>query len=574
ALAANPSVRLFVDRAGFARPDSALTPANAAAVAAVCARLDGLPLALELAAAWVAHLPVGELAARLDDAPRLLAGAGRVAPDRQRTLRATLDWSVALLTPAERALLARLAVFAGGWTLAAAEAVCPDDALPAGEILPLLAALVDQSLVQVEAGAGDEVRYRLLEPVRQYAAERLAREPAGPGLEAALRVRHAAYFLALAEAAGPELFGPAQPVWLARLEAEHDNLRAALRRALARGEATVALRLASALGEFWTTREHGREGRRWLEAALAAGGGAAPAWRAPALAGQGYLAWKMGDYPAARAAAEEALALAGEARDPAAGAAAERVLGLVAANRGDVVAAVAHYDAALALLGPNPAPPRAVELLNDLALSARERGDAARAVAYLEEALRLLRPAGSPAQTARTLINLAFLAFAAREYPRAGALLREALPLCRRAGAWRMAGQCLLNIGWIAYRSGEYAEAAAAYADGLRLVRHSGSPRDVVAAVYGLALVAWGQGTLQRAALLHGAVAAQREAFDCPLTDADRALLADRLDLTPLRAGLGEDAFAAAWAAGYALSLEGTIAAALADAPASRNRER
>lgn len=255
------AVRLFAARAEAAQPDFRVTGENAAAVAAICRRLDGLPLALELAAARVKMLAPAALLARLDDRLALLTGGARDLPRRQQTLRGTLEWSHDLLAPHERALFARLATFAGGWTLAAAEAVAAGDA-PAAAVLDGLTALVDQGLVQRIAGADGAPRFTMLETIRGYAAERLAASGEGE----TVRARHADHYLALAEAAEPHLKAAREGAWLARLAADQDNLRAALAWLLARGAGARAARLAVALWYFWWVRGDLSEGRRWLDA--------------------------------------------------------------------------------------------------------------------------------------------------------------------------------------------------------------------------------------------------------------------------------------------------------------------
>lgn len=281
------AVQLFVERAQAAAAHFELTDRNAPAVADICVRLEGIPLAIELAAAWVRVLKVEQISERLADALSVPSGRKRGTPNRQQTLRAALDWSYALLDESERRLFERLAVFCGGSDLEAAEAVCAGDDLPAGTILGLMAHLVDKSLAQVEDD-GPVARYRLLEPVRIFAADRL--EAAG-GAEP-LVTRHAAAFLALAERAAPELRGPAQVAWLQRLDREQDNFRTALRWLAGRGNTMDGLRLAVALAPFWSGRGHLSEGRRWLAAMLALPGAAAtpPGLRVAALSRSGEFA--------------------------------------------------------------------------------------------------------------------------------------------------------------------------------------------------------------------------------------------------------------------------------------------
>ena len=266
-LAAFEAVQLFLERAQAVQPRFVLTERNAAAVVEICRRLDGIPLAVELAAARLASLSVEQIAARLDDRLALLSAGNRTALPRQQTLRATIAWSVALLSSAEQLLLQRLAVFVGGWTLAAAEAICSGQGLAQRAVLQRLDGLVAKSLVQVE-DAGAELRYRLLETVRIYALEQL--EAAGEMEH--VRARHLAWYLTLAEEAEPQLTGPEQATWLARVATEHDNLRAARDEARQPGREMLGLRLAGALQRFWNVRGHLGEGRSWLAEALAVGG--------------------------------------------------------------------------------------------------------------------------------------------------------------------------------------------------------------------------------------------------------------------------------------------------------------
>jgi predicted ATPase len=312
-------VQLFLARAQEVEPAFTLTPENAAAVAQICMRLDGLPLALELAAARLRLLDPAALLARLSNRLPLLTGGARDLPARQQTMRATIAWSYDLLRPAEQSLFRRLAVFAGGWTLEAAEAAGADGA---GEVLDRLDALLSQSLLRREVRPGGESRYTMLETIREYALERLEES----GATAQARQVHATYFLALAEEAEPALRGPEQARWQQRLEQEHDNIRAVLAWTLAQANGTggalpiqgthsmleprvLGLRLAGALERFWTWRGYDTEGRRWLETLLAGSDKAPPQVRARACTTLGTLAWVSDDYAAAEAHHAQALAL-------------------------------------------------------------------------------------------------------------------------------------------------------------------------------------------------------------------------------------------------------------------------
>src|SRR5215212_8289234 len=306
------AVRLFVDRARLRLLDFTVTQENAGAVARVCRKLDGIPLAIELATARMGALAVEQVAQRLEvSLVDVLKGASRSAPPRQQTLRATLEWSHDLLCGAERALFRRLPVFAGGWTLEASEAVCSAGAIEVDDVLDLLGALVDKSLVVAGAVSGGAVRYRMLEPIRQYAREKLEES----GEVAEVQGRHAAFFLALAEEAEPELVGPQQSAWVERLEEEHDNLREALSWALVRGKADLGLRFGGALWRFWYQLGYLSEGIGWMERVLEASEPTASPVRMKALEGMGWLTQLQGDTERAEATYEEMLKLSQELGD-------------------------------------------------------------------------------------------------------------------------------------------------------------------------------------------------------------------------------------------------------------------
>jgi predicted ATPase len=307
------AVALFVERARAVRPDFSITNESAPAVAEICVRLDGLPLAIELAAARVTMLPPRAMLQRLGSRLKLLTGGARDLPERQRTLRATIEWSHALLDEGEQLLFGRLAVFSGGRTLQAIEAICDAEGDLPMDAFEGVSSLLDKSLLRQEEGPDGEPRFVMLETVHEFAREML--EQSGEADE--IKRVHAQYFLTLAEEAYPELKGANQLEWLKRLEAEHDNTRAALSWALERKEVEVALRLGGALWEFWSMRGYQSEGRRWLEEALAIDGRGSPELRAMALAGVGNLAEDQGDYDRAQEACEEGLELlAHEAREP------------------------------------------------------------------------------------------------------------------------------------------------------------------------------------------------------------------------------------------------------------------
>jgi predicted ATPase/DNA-binding XRE family transcriptional regulator len=419
-IADNPAVQLFVSRAREVAPSFALTRANAAAIAAICRRVDGLPLALELAASRMRLLNPTEILARLDRALPLLSGGSRDLPERQRTMRDTIAWSHDLLNPEERRLLSRLAVFVGGWDLAAAEAIArdeqPDPALAALDLLDTLANLVEQSLVitEIPAQGGEDVgaagRYRLLEPVRQFAAEHLA---AGGETET-VAARHAAHYLALAEAAEPALRGGTQVAWLDQLEREHDNLRAALRWSLGHGANETAARLAGALGLFWWYRGHIDEGRRWLAEVLAARDIPPPAL-AKALYAAGTLAEDVSDYARSTDYLERSVAIFRELGD--------------------------GTNLALAL--------------NDLSVVARDQNQYERSRRLLDEALTLRQQSGDTWGMGYSFYNLGTLLVSQGDWDGARAAYERALGLQRSLGYEHGIALSLNQLGIMALHAGD-----------------------------------------------------------------------------------------------------------------------
>jgi predicted ATPase/class 3 adenylate cyclase len=563
--AAYDAVRLFVERAAAARPGFALTVENAPAVDRICRRLDGIPLALELAAARVGFLTPDQIAERLGDHFHLLTGGSRTALPRHRTLRALIDWSHELLDENERALLRRLAVFAGGWTLEAAEAVCAGHDLASHDALEALGHLVDKSLVVVQEQDG-EIRYRLLETVRQYAGDRL-REA---GEAAPLRDRHRDWFLALAERAAPELKGRDQHVWLARLGAEHDNLRAALAWAGERGAAEAALRLAAALAWFWHLRSHLTEGRRWLDEALARTDalGASHA-RARALYGAGVLAWQQGDNAAARGRFEESRSVARVLGDKRELAYAVGGLGMVADMERDVAALRARMEESLALfeeIGDDWG--RAWHLIG-AGLVQWGLGDVAGARACFEESLASFQRVGDRWASAVPLSYLGRVASGQGELMLAGALFEQCLAIWREAGDRNRTAEALTHLGGVALRQADHEAAVTRFRESLVLARELGlgQRKRTALALGGLAAVAvaGARGQLAPAARLLGAADALFEAAGAVTDPHDRAEY-DR-DTAALRSRLEEPALAAAWAAGRAMTPEQSIADALEEMP-------
>jgi non-specific serine/threonine protein kinase len=576
------AVRLFVERARAARPGFALTAGNAPAVIRVCQRLDGIPLALELAAARVTALSVEQIADRLDDRFRLLTGGSRTALPHQRTLRAAVDWSHDLLAPEERVLLRRLAVFAGGWTLEAAEAVCGGwdgddrdergaaDGLDVADVLDVLQRLVNKSLVVVDMKAADarsdgSLRYRMLAMLQQYARERLAER----GERDRARQQHAAYFLALAERAEPELRGPHESEWSARLEAEHDNLRAALRRVISDGQAEPALRLGSALWRFWTVRGHMVEGLDWLEQALALGTvreGASAEFlraRAGALNGAGNLAAARGEHARSLPFHEESLALRRRLADRAGEAASLLNLGTAARNLGIRPLADAQFTASLDLFRELGQIANEATAWLNLGRLRHDEGDSERATACYQEALARFQEAGSDRGVAIILKHLGDLARERGALDTAARLYGEAVALRRGQGDLWITGLSLIGLARVAALRHDHAQAMMLAARSVRALHEAGASRDTADAlvIVAAAICATGQPSL--GVQLLGAVDQAypvRSALEDEQASFERAVAAGQ-------AVLDEPSFAAAWAEGQRLALDQAVALALATVP-------
>jgi predicted ATPase/class 3 adenylate cyclase len=511
------AVRLFTDRAVAGEPQFALTSSNAPAVAQVCHRLDGIPLALELAAARVKVLAVEQIAARLDDRFRLLTGGSRTALPRHQTLRAAMDWSYDLLAQNERAVLRRLSVFAGGCTLEAAEAVCSGDGVDASEVLDLLTQLVDKSLVVMET-RGEEARYRLLETVRQYARDRLLASGEAPEV----RTRHRAWYLDLAERAETRIHGPEETMWLDRLEEEHDNLRAALGWSSTEEKDTeIRLRLVAALFEFWNAHTHWGEGRKLLETALAGSRDRKSTTRVRALWGEGRLAWRQSDYGRSMALFEESLALAGELGDQKGVAMALYGRGLVTTWQGD-------FDAATVLF---------------------------------EESLELSRKLGDKWFMAVVLAQMGWAARRKGNYAKAVALCEESLAMFRSLGTKRWIALSLHLTGHAVRLHGDLGRAAGLYRESLVLFGEVGDKWVATECIEGLAIIASAQRNSERAARLFGAAESARETFGITMPRPEAG------DQKRFWAAIRErpegTTFAAAWAEGRAMTLEQAIEYAL-----------
>jgi predicted ATPase/uncharacterized protein HemY len=498
------AVKLFIQRALAAKPNLIINNENAPAVVEICFRLDGLPLAIELAAARVKLLSLQELLQRLEDRFKLLRGGARDLPARHQTLRRTVAWSYDLLDEAEKVLFRRLAVFIGGCTLEAAEAVCApaDDehiAALAIDVLDGLASLIDKSLLRQEEGADDEPRFVMLATIHDHAAERLAEgEEAG-----SLHRRHTVYYLSLAEQAEPELKGPKQIRWLSQLELEHDNLRAALHWAREHGETGVSLRLGKALWQFWEVHGHISEGRRHLADMLSQSSTSSPATRAKALIGANSLARNQGDYVAATSFLKESLVLFQELGDKHGIAFTLGNLGLLAKYEGDYEQASALCETSLALFRELGDRDRIAVALNHLGVIAHDQGNYERAKLLYGESLALKRELGDKGGVAYALHNLAFIAYEQAEYELAKTLYEESLSLKQELGHKYAIAKTLGNLGLVAREQGDYGQAVLLHEKALALEQEVGDRPGIAYSLHNLGDVARDQGDDKRAAQLY-----------------------------------------------------------------------
>jgi predicted ATPase/DNA-binding XRE family transcriptional regulator/Tfp pilus assembly protein PilF len=561
-----PSVQLFVWHAQQRDPTFELSQENATDVAAICRRLDGVPLALELAAARVRLLGPAGLLARLDRSLSILVGGARDLPTRQQTMEGAIGWSYDLLGPLEQAFFRRLSVFAGGWTLEAAEFVGATEAEAANEVSTWLSALIDQSLVMVTHG-DQGARYGMLEPIRQYALERL--EDRGEVEDT--RRRHASHYVALAERAAREIEGRADQVaWLQRLGLEHDNMRAALAWSEhAPDGSEVGLRLGSALWRFWEMRGHAAEGGRWLASALARSDGLPLALRARALNGAGNLARRRAEHDLAITYHQQSLDISRQIDDRKGIARSLNNLGVVARDRGDAEQTLRLCEESLSLFRAVGDQHGAAIALISLGMAASQQGDYDGARARYEESLALFRASGDRWHIASVEHYLARLMVRQGDLNAARRTAEECLALYRATGdEW---GVALVGgtFGWIAHARDDLSGAARHFADALQVAVEAGVDRAIPTCLEDLARVAWAVGQPVRAVHLAGAAAAQREVLGVPRMGDDGN--ASMLDLSALQ----HEPHATAWREGQALPRDQAVAEAMTLAaeiahPASR----
>jgi predicted ATPase len=552
ALARYPAIALFVERTRAIKPDFVLSEAHARPVAEICVRLDGLPLAIELAVARSKVQTPAALLARLTNRLDLLTGGSRDLAARQQTLRGTIAWSYDLLDEQERSLFARLGVFVGGCRLDAAEAVCGSWGLGVGgwgsaasssapiaqpptPILDVLSSLVDKSLLRQTEGTGGEPRFSMLETIRDYATERLI---AGDEYDP-LRRAQAQYFLTLAERGEAELTGPQQGEWLDRLESEHDNLRAALAWSREQNSAEAALRLAGALWRFWYTRGYLSEGRRWLAQALAMVENGLPVL-------QSEVAEQLSDGQARSSKALHAKALNGA--------------GGLAYAQGDYANATPLYEGSLTLRREINDQEGVATGLNNLGALEYARSNYDRARQLYQEALELFRSLGNRTNVARLLDNLGLVAHDQGDDAQAQIYHEESLALRRVLDDKRGIAVVLTNLGEVLQDQGKSAQAIARYVESLSLRAELGDKEGIAYSLEGLAEVAGSRGQPKRAARLWGAASALREAIGAPIPPSEQPRY-DR-NLAAARAQFDAAAFDAAFASGASMTLEQVAAEA------------
>ncbi len=604
-IAQSAAVTLFVQRARNILPSFQLTPGNARAIAEVCTRLDGLPLAIELAAARVKLLPPQVLLTRLWQRLQLLTGGPRDLPVRQQTLRSTIQWSYDLLGPEEQTLFHILSAFEGGWTLEAAEALCQEIGQVDLDVLNTLSALIDNSLIQSSEQGAEEPRFLMLQTVREFGLERLI---ASGELETT-RMAHARYFLALAEQAEPELHGPNQAIWVARLEHEHDNLREALEWALekvideeAAERSEIGMRLSAALKEFWMILGHYREARIFLERALALSEGTRTSLRARVLRAIASVADCQGDIDRIEVVAQQSLALSQELEDTCGIAESLGLLADAAWLRGKIVEAVSLHEEQVRLLRQVGEPGEVADALFHLAEHVSSLGEYVRGQTLFEEALALFRQTGNELWVGGTLVHsvawlwfmlgdletmrrrfqegqalitsvgnrawsaeclwvAALLVLSEEESARASSLAQESLSIYQEIGDPWYSAWLLHILGRIETQRGDIPTARIHYQQSLTLNRQVGEKWMTPFNLEGLAGVVATQGAFRWAAQLWGAAEFLRAAIDVPRLPVDR--LGYEQAVAAARAQLGEEVFAAAWQAGCTMKLEQVIDDAL-----------
>lgn len=548
-----PAIMLFLERAQAMKPRFALTKENAVAVATICARLDGLPLAIELAAARIKLLPPSAILARLESRLNLLTGGARDLPTRQQTLRNTVEWSYSILNSSEQTLFRRLSAFAGGCTLEAVEAVCDTKGDLGVDVLEGMASLVDKSLAQQVEQAEKDTRFTMLSTIREYALERLAES----GDISATRRAHAAYYLVLAEEGAGDI--TRQPEWLDRFDIEHENFRSAVDNLVLIGDAEWAMRLGTALFRFWETREHLTEGRTAIGRILEMEGAAArPKLRARLLFAAAVLAAAQGDYESAQPLFEESLETCVKLNDRRGVAVAINALAVNARDHGELAAAAQLFEQCLGIWrevgGDSTAIARA---LSNLASVMKRQGKYERALSLFEECLSTFRQAGDGSGIAWTLNYLGDLAREKADFVLARSYCEQSLSEFRRLhDDWGIAST-LCDLASLSCDQGNNAEARRLYREGIKLFKQLGYNRGIARAIECLAVNASAQSEAEQSLHLAGAAAALRQQLGVPPLPNEQRRLDKALEFA--RRTLGNAAGLTAWMEGWAMPVEKAI---------------
>ncbi|HUK46400.1 MAG TPA: tetratricopeptide repeat protein [Terriglobales bacterium] len=549
----NSAVQLFVQRATAVRPNFASTAENSAAIREICSRLDGLPLAIELAAARTKVLSPAAILDRLQSRLQLLTGGALDLPERQQTLRNTIDWSHGLLTDAEQKLFRRFSVFIGGCTLEGAEAVCNTGRDLGIDLFEGLSSLVDKNLVQRMDRPDTESRFAMLETIREYAREHLA----SAGEERAVRRAHAAYCLVLAEEGNPELSATELGLWLARCDLEIDNFRSALDWLFENHEIEWGLRLCMALFRFWDLREHLIEGRARLERILSLAGSGYTTQRAKIDTALGALATALGDFAAAEEFLQQSLSLYEGLGDRWGIAASLNALGVSARDRGAYDAAQNHFERSLACWRTLPDRVATARCLHNLASVVRVRGDYARAQASLREATEIFEEVGDRSGAAWSVNQQGDIARDQGQAEVAREFYERALSSFREVGDRWGSARSLSDLGYIYCEQGQYEDAHAAYQEALKIFAELGYRRGIARALEGYACLAAARADAKRALRLAAAAAHLRRVISAPLPEAEQSKLEQ--NLSRARNLMTEAEAKAAWEEGSAMSFEKAV---------------
>ncbi len=562
-----PAVALFVERARAVKHEFALTKENAPAVAAICSRLDGLPLAIELAAARIKLLSPSAMLARLESSLNLLTGGARDLPTRQQTLRNTVDWSYGLLNGAEQTLFRRLSVFTGGCTLEGVEAVCDTKGDLGLDVLDGMASMVDKSLVQQVEQVDKETRFFMLSTIREYALERLAESDD----ESATRRAHAAYYLVLAEEGAEDI--ATHPEWLDRFEVEHDNFRLAIDYLIKTGDADWGLRIGAALFRFWETREHLTEGRDTIGRVLALEGAAArPKLHARLLFAAGVLAGEQGDYGSAQLMFEDSLETCLELNDNRGVTVALNALAVIARDRGEIATATLLFERCVAIWKDLGDPADIARALSNLASVMKLQGEYERASSLYDECLTIFRKVGDGAGVAWTLNYQGDVARAKVDFVAARSFVEQSLSEFRQLrDSWGIAS-ALSDLASLSCDQGNNAEARRLYSESIKVFQELGHKRGVARALECLAVSAAAQSNAEQSLHLAGAAAALRQRLGAPLTPSEQLRLEKALEFA--RRTLGNAAGLAAWMEGWAMPVEQAVHEAINCAAESVPRTR